>query len=228
MTTGRICMTLAFVLAVMTPANAQPGDSSAGSSHKVSNTKQMYEDIEVMRRLMGRNLQVFATHNCQRCHDTSPGSTLIGVSDWSSNVLVQDNAIGKLFTDVDSDGHLDALIVHHGAEIRPPAVEGTFLKGHGAVFNVTLPPLAHTLPAGTSKSSIKPLTEWERTRLQLRGEKAPDQRPTAHPPALSDLLLKLLAENGKNFGQLSPSESVTLVVTFRKEQAAERPGMAPG
>src|SRR5262249_56527629 len=38
-------------------------------------------------------------------------------------------------------------------------------------------------------------------------------------------LLRLLAENGQHFEQLAPNESVTLVVTFRKEPSPEKPGM---
>src|SRR5207245_11156001 len=99
----------------------------------------------------------------------------------------------------------------------------------GRLFPAPPPPVARVLATASGKSSSQSLSEWDRTRQQVRGEKAPDTAATPHPPALTDLVLELLAENGKHFGQLSPTESVTVVVTFRKDQpSSERKGMSGG
>ena len=173
--------------------------------------KLMYEDIEVMRRLMSRNLQTFA-NNCQSCH--------VGQIRTAAVPLNTGGTASAFFTDFDRDGYPDYYYVasDHATAAKAPAVEGVYLKGHGVVFDVTLPPVVHLTSNVATTVSQKLMSEWDRTRLQLRGEKPPETKSAAQPPSLTQLLLKMLADNGQHFGQMSKVESITLVVTFRKEQ----------
>src|SRR5205823_4232721 len=50
---------------------------------------------------------------------------------------------------------------------RPSDVEGVYLKGHGVVYTLTLPPMPQDQPKAPSAS--KALSDWERARLELRG-----------------------------------------------------------
>src|SRR5262249_48711328 len=74
-------------------------------------------------------------------------------------------------------------------------------------------------PLGTGdKPGTKPLSDWERTRRGLRGEKSEAETPASkeRQPALADALLHVLAENGKNLRALKENDSVTVVATFRQ------------
>src|SRR5262249_26208432 len=74
------------------------------------------------------------------------------------------------------------------------------------------PPPPTTQP---KTQTVKPLSDWEATRKQLRGEEVKQARaPAAKQPDLAEALLKLLADNGHNFS-LAPQEAVTVAVVFR-------------
>jgi tetratricopeptide (TPR) repeat protein len=60
-------------------------------------------------------------------------------------------------------------------------------------------------------------SEWERIRKEIRLEK-PQAEEAAKPPrepSLSDVILKMLADNGRHFTQLGENETLTVAVTFR-------------
>jgi tetratricopeptide (TPR) repeat protein len=105
-------------------------------------------------------------------------------------------------------------------ESRPriPFPEGVYLEGQGVVYTVTLPP-APPAPQGTAKPPARPLTDWDRVRKEMRGEKveAP-QRQAARRPTLTEVILRALADNGHHFSQLPQDESITVVITFRPAQ----------
>src|SRR5262249_13578352 len=104
--------------------------------------------------------------------------------------------------------------------LRYPAAEGVYLKGHGVVFTLTLPPQKDLKPTDSAPAE-KTLTEWERVRKELRGEKVEgaggDKKPKE--PTIADIVIKLLADNGTHFSQLAPDETVTVVVTFRQPES---------
>src|SRR5205823_6170293 len=97
------------------------------------------------------------------------------------------------------------------------ATEGTYLKGQGIVFTLTLPPPQRDPRPEVPKPTPKPPNDWERMRKELRQEK-PQNEETAQPQKelrLSDIILKMLAENGRHFTQLGENESLTVAITFR-------------
>jgi len=98
-----------------------------------------------------------------------------------------------------------------------PLAEGVYLPGHGVVYSLSAPPPPGDPLARDTPGDVKELTSWERARRELRGEKVTQDTKQAAPreASLSEALLRLLAENGKNFSQLPAKERITLAVTFR-------------
>ncbi len=99
----------------------------------------------------------------------------------------------------------------------PPKIDGTYLKNYGVVFQASLPPML-PVKSEPAKPASQPLSEWERTRKELHGEKldkGANFTEAKSVPDLTDFLVKLVAENGRNFVHLNPKENVTIVVTFR-------------
>lgn len=183
----------------------------------------MYEDIEVMRAILSRRL----TPNCTQCHQgavagsSMMGGGMAGMSPMggggpSMGGMNIGSDAGISFADFDNDGKLDLLVANHPhAGIAQPGVEGVYLKGQGAVFQATVPsvPSAELVASGIGQAP-KPLSDWQKTRLQIRGEKLASTAPARHA-TLADALLKSLAENGKNFAHLPDNESITIIITFR-------------
>jgi tetratricopeptide (TPR) repeat protein len=103
----------------------------------------------------------------------------------------------------------------HGLAAANP-IEGCYLKGHGVVYSLSLPILSEQLARPPAKPAPKALSQWERVRKELRGEKADsaDKPAQNKQETLADALLKLLAENGRNFSQLPANESLTVAITL--------------
>ncbi|MFL5339698.1 MAG: tetratricopeptide repeat protein [Gemmataceae bacterium] len=132
--------------------------------------------------------------------------------------------------DFDNDGTLDLFVTNaHGTGLGVASIEGAYLKGQGIVFNIVLPMTGKDeLNLTQQVLTPKAASDWETTRRQLRGEKS-EAPASAKKSTVADILLKVLAENGKNFSQLPPNESVTLAVTFRGQaNTGGGGGMMPG
>ena len=111
--------------------------------------------------------------------------------------------------------------VHHGVmqvTLTPETTEGVYLKGQGVVFTLTLPPgLPRRQPPDLKLPPAKLLSDWERMCMQSRGEE-PKKIPPVLPsrqPDLDEVLLKIMADNGRHFSQLGAKEKLTIAVTFR-------------
>jgi hypothetical protein len=105
---------------------------------------------------------------------------------------------------------------HHGIAALAE-LEGTHLPGYGVVYTITLP-VPGSDPRPTSpEAPPRELTEWEKVRGRLRGEKVPEKKPDAsRTETVGDIILEALVKNGKNLG-VEPTEKVAVVVTFRPD-----------
>jgi tetratricopeptide (TPR) repeat protein len=237
----------------------------------------MYEDIEVMRRLLNEKLagfsavatirgQLLVNASCVKCH--SPvyhGPTLLDFdSDGRIDIFTvppnvsnrnlndpskfQDNVITVqpnpsilrpdpvntpyVYPNINNAtvygvDHLDPHAGVHRAHIAAGAAsfdtEGTYLKGHGVVYTLTLPPALRDPRPQAPNPPPKALSDWDRVRREVRQEKpAPmEADKQKKEPTLGDIVLKLLADNGKHFSQLRTEESLTVAITFRATRSAQ-------
>src|ERR1051326_7649644 len=160
---------------------------------------QMYEDIEIMRRLLED--KVLAPYHAA---PTLPYGGMPGM--------------GGVDTVYESRTYYNPNWPHSGA--MPTRCEGVYLKGQGVVFTMTLPPTDGNVTGVAPAPDKKPTTDWDRMRKQVRGEKPAEDGKNPAPPqrSLSEIILHVLADNGSHFGDLGDSESITVVVTFRQAQ----------
>jgi hypothetical protein len=61
------------------------------------------------------------------------------------------------------------------------------------------------------------LSDWERAAKELRGEKTDDKNapPAKESDSLADVILKVMAENGRHLSQLGDNDALTVAVTLR-------------
>ena len=102
--------------------------------------------------------------------------------------------------------------------------EGVYLKGQGVVYTLTLPPAAQHTTTEKEKTVVKPVSDWDRVRNEVRQEKqvSEEKKPPARVRSLPEIILQVLAENGQHFAQLGDNENITVVVTFRRQEALSR------
>jgi tetratricopeptide (TPR) repeat protein len=195
---------------------------------------QMYEDIEILRRILHRTLLEqygFASSAAgkQWSHDLTPNDSvwLTRVNRHTSPPSLTEQSLHSLLTDKVYQSSLNAKDFFLGTTLHWPThtslahdyseAEGTYLKGHGVVYSLTLPPPPQDPLPAPAKSGPKPLSQWERVRKELRGEKveAADAQRTRQDVRLADAVLKVLADNGQHFTQLGDNEQLTVAITFR-------------
>jgi hypothetical protein len=191
----------------------------------------MYEDIEIMRRLLVRKLNAAAPLDA-----VPTGTHLNGVNflqqstPWQYGLNSSGNwwgpNAGQQYP-LGGFGGTNSTLAPTYSNLSNPSVvwwqpshdvEGVYLKGQGVVFTVTLPAPRHSPLPEEVKAEPKPPSDWEVARQQLHGEKPPaaDKKQQRKEPTVADAVLKVLADNGQHFSQLPGKESLTVVVTFRK------------
>lgn len=214
-----------MLLAAPVPALAQTKQIQADID-KALHEARVYQDIEIMRRLMQRRVGNFAS-SCSKCH-SDPLTGIHGTwMDRSASMGGDEGAPldgpAQAANDfafwVGMDGGKRA-----GRSTGSDAIvlDGHYLKGHGIILQGQLPAslsMHPRLPAAQSgKKSQPPVSEWDQIRKQLWGEKveaATAPREDPHPTSVEEVLLQVLAENGKNFRSLAANEQLTLNLTFR-------------
>jgi hypothetical protein len=109
---------------------------------------------------------------------------------------------------------------------------------HKVAANASACTTCHT--AGSLSGIVpgdKPLTDWERARLEIRGEKpsispvpvkpVAERAVVCQPGSLSEQLQRLLFAYGKNVGHLAATEKITVVITFDETPGAKAEPAAP-
>jgi Tetratricopeptide repeat len=207
-------------------AQNQPGGrppARMASAEQDRELKAMYEDIETMRRILNRAVSTQQMSQCASCHGGSGVATSAAVS--PDGKFAVSAGMGQGFTVGPDDRVIRLWDVNTGRQlgVHPPVphpftgAEGTYLRGVGVVFAMTLPIAPEGVHEAPRKSAPPKTSDWERVHRQVLGEPgepgAVRERPVQ--PSLREIILKTLSENGRHFTHLGPSENLTVVVTFR-------------
>lgn len=210
------CLLMALSIAVFSPGftraqQVYPYSQKAADS---TNYDKMYEDIEILRRILDRKLEpLYPTHSYKNSYESIVVQTL---QELTKNHLDHE-------TLVRAKSFLQRANLPNQESIR--SLEGVYVTGQGVVYTAILSSLQ---PPAETKAAPQ-VSEWENARRQVRDEKEePKKKEASKPPALSDVLLKVLAENGHHFSQLGANESLTLVITVRKGRSTESPKFRSG
>jgi hypothetical protein len=193
--------------------------AQSGGGLRLDPQKQMYEDIEVLRRLLTGRLetpQVFTSSDgisfvLPYIYDPNVPGTVSGSSNtWLAGERAD---LYRLWY-----GKYNL----HDYFVQPKVVscgcEGVYLKGQGVIYTLTMPPPERDPRPQPVKPADKTPSEWERIRQQVRGDKGEPEgkAPERKEPSLADVVLKVLADNGYHFAQLGDNESLTVAITFRR------------
>ena len=227
------------------PTEPQPRTQDYFSEDNPTNHNKMYEDVEILRRILDRKLtplypsETFLNMNgmmmmggmnpyqgyLRGAADITPANR-----DYFSPAIelaiikreeVRRSALQTRRAMIE-DAEWEREHTPHPEKLR--SLEGVYLKGQGVIYTATLSSLqlpAQAEVAGSAKEALLELarspSEWESVRRQVRNEKEePKKAETTKPPELSDVLLRTLMENGHHFSQLGENESLTIVITVRE------------
>jgi tetratricopeptide (TPR) repeat protein len=203
---GLVFPTLALSQAPSNEARSDAQKALGLSSRTVASpSKEMYEDIEIMRRILNRKMGLWPglvslNGKCTLCHTTLgsqmsssqgiPSNAMVG-ADFGSRLATDQagagTSLGVALNDVNQDGWLDVFLAKglqgydaaHAFLAAPTNTEGVYLHGQGAVYTLTLPPLPRSRSPGRVELSLKPINDWERARQSLHGnEPQPKQSDT--------------------------------------------------
>jgi hypothetical protein len=95
-------------------------------------------------------------------------------------------------------------------------IEGFYQKGRGVVLTIGV---AGVMPKPEKPQTKAPpaISDWEQARRRLRGEGATSgwTTVTQHPPALADVVMTVLAQNGHHLRGMGAEEAITVVIVYR-------------
>jgi tetratricopeptide (TPR) repeat protein len=207
-----LTLLVAVKVAGQSPQQTDPNGSepsrldSQPRTAEAAQRDQVYEDIEVLRRLLNRGLAQSYGSAALGHHVETQDRDLLALQWWAMRTRLPGEKYGSSrSTRLPQDPH---------AALTLAAPEGVYFKGKGVVYSVTLPAPNTDPVKGTGMNVSRPLTEWDRVRQEVRGEKPTEPKKPVGQPALTDAVLKVLADNGKHL-HLAPQETVTVVITFR-------------
>jgi tetratricopeptide (TPR) repeat protein len=207
-------LALSLWLLIAGPVGAQQVAQKVEKEAKPNQTTQMYEDIEILRRLLSSKLAGFVTTSSGKptYYWTRSNQGMYNLVDQTSKkVIMELKDPQQAYSYLGGDAKILKLV---SASI---GLEGTYFKGQGVIYTVTLPQPAQD-PRGVNSSPVsKPLSEWELMRKVVRQEKTelvikPDSKKST---SLTEVILRALAANGSHFKLLGDDENLMVAITFR-------------
>jgi tetratricopeptide (TPR) repeat protein len=205
---------LAVALAASSPVAAQPPPPAARTG--------MYEDVETLRQILAQKLHPYAVVHAPNVNTLMyPDSNAQFFQSHLTGQFYQSNLPNQLGAGSMNPYAQFPNSIGYSANAVSVAsttfLEGNYLKGQGVVYTVTLAPPGRDPRPQPAAAPPKPVSDWDRTRRELRGDPPPPStaKPPTREPSVADVILKALAENGHHFGNLGDGESLTVIVTFR-------------
>ncbi len=173
------------------PAEPAAAPKPAADPAAAATPTGIYEDIEILRRLLNRELEAAYA---------LPEPRLIGYA--GGYHYVRGIAVAPA-----ADG-----------QRRPAGAEGVYVKGCGVVYSATLPPPSRSPLPMAAPAAPAPPSAWDQARAELRGEKPRTTEASAadRQVPLAEAVLRVLAENGRHFRHLPDDERITVALTFRR------------
>jgi hypothetical protein len=190
-----LLLTSALLAQAQRPSEARAPDNTDRPANS------MAEHIEIFRKILGRKL-----HPVRSAYGYRGGQNLDALTTQyaeSGNTLWSHDGLSGTRAWL-ADGS-DAF------------VEGVYLNGYGVLFTATMPSWSRSGKPSDDKPVAKPLSDWDRAQMELRGEKLTASAPQVaqRVPSLRDSILQVLADNGAHLSRLRDDERLTVVVTFR-------------
>jgi hypothetical protein len=198
-----------FGVAQSPPREVRPPALQRAEPRKLT---RMYEDIEILRRLLNRQLATVQAGKCTNCH-ANPFADMD--KDGKTDLLIA-NATGQPGGLNLNDTTFD-LLVQHSLQGKglDALTDGVYLPGTGVIYQVVLPAEWQHFHAMPAPAKAKEISDWDKIRKELQGEKVAVPSAEPHTFRLEDALLRVLADNGHHFSQLEPTETITIAITFR-------------
>ena len=219
----RFLLGLCAIVLATGSARAQTATPTAAPSVDL---KTMHEDIEIMRRLLVKELGV------------RQAAIYLPYLELGASMTAYYDT--RLFN-----------VPYPLSDVRDQSIafEGNYLRGHGVAYTTSIP-AAILVGLETPTKSIgllsgcakcheptavrkrvelgtelapKPLSDWDRTRQEVQGKKEVDRlflrlkiqaQDICAPGTLTEAILKVLAENGHNFKQLAANENISVAITI--------------
>jgi hypothetical protein len=187
-----------------------------------SQLQAMYEDVEIMRRILNRKLGLWPNlvamnSNCALCHVVSgnlvrnSAGQFVDVTDFDLVPYVSKDhwkqagfGAGVGVTDFTPEGNIDVFVSAdhsvydqaHSSLGAPTNIEGVYLKGQGVVYTLTLPPPSPSHAARAKKTSTATTSDWERFRRSVRGDQARPKEAENVKESLEDGIFAELEKSG--------------------------------
>lgn len=177
--------------------------------------KQIYEDIEIYRRLLGKAL-LSHVHGPQNAYASMKSGNSENLYRSGLGTYYQSFGDPQGLADYVASANFARVNPHAGIVTSPFSIEGFYLRPVGIVISAELP-MKFTVSDMKRQPESKKPSDWERERRALNGEKtdkADDNKPRRSPDIL-ETVLRSLAENGHHLSGLKEGQHVTLTLTFR-------------
>lgn len=210
---------LCFCLLTPQFVHAQANENATPASRE----RRMYEEIEILRRILDQTFTALvaeahpqdrqwlrshapAANRFTTLHDVSAGDVWVDLGGKPETPYVLKFA-------PDASGRIVRTMGAHSS----PLLDGVYLKGYGVIYSAVAPFPVPASQSEPTKPAGKPVSQWEQVRRELYGAKPAAEQPPAEPRrrSITEMILRVLAENGQHFTQLSENEQVTVAITFR-------------
>lgn len=194
---------------------------------KSTDPATIYEDIETLQAVLAKKLQPFVPAEVHSANWLNQ-NVLYGIQLNAQPAIhglfrqYMSNPATSFTPNNQTDPQYRWLLANPATNafwVAPaPKPEGVYLPDQGIIVTLTLPkPKGDPKPGGVgAPAAPAKATDWDTARRELRGQKLVEPKPEKKAePTLGDVLVQVLAENGHHFGQLTPGERLTVIVTLR-------------